>query len=342
MKFGLALPHYDTSRAGQPVTWEGVKETALAAERAGFDSVWVSDHMFLDWGKYGGPPNPQGTLECWTTMAALAAATNGVRIGSLALCNDFRNPGLLAKMIATADVLSGGRIDVALGAGWYEPEYRALGIPFDPPGDRIRRLGEAVEIAARLLEGEELTYKGEHYVLDGAICRPQPVQRPRPAIWVGGKGDFLLRTAARVADGWNFSWIGSLEAYAERGRAASRMCEEVGRDPASLRRSVGVYLLTGRDERDLMRRYERLVERTPGGVLGEKGGAAVSFEEFRRTRVAGTVQEVVDSLGGLADLGVEEVIFTLGVLPFQLADEEDIELVGTEIAPAVAGSRRTQ
>lgn len=189
MRLGLALPHYDTSLAGGRASWEGVERIARLAERTGFDSVWVSDHLFLDWAKYGGPDDAQGSLECWTTMAALAAATERMRVGSLTTCNDFRNPALLAKMASTLDVLSGGRLEVGLGAGWYEPEYRAAGIDFDPPATRIRRLGEAVEIVQRLLTGEELTFKGDHYTIDGAICRPRPVQDPRPRVWVGGKGD---------------------------------------------------------------------------------------------------------------------------------------------------------
>src|SRR5215210_9125982 len=146
MRFGLALPHYDTSLGGRKASWDGIRDAALAAEASGFHSVWVSDHLFLDWSKYGGPDEPQGSLECWTTMAGLAAATSKVRIGSMALCNDFRNPALLAKMIATLDLLSGGRLDVALGAGWYEPEYRAAGIEFDRPSVRIERLGESLQI----------------------------------------------------------------------------------------------------------------------------------------------------------------------------------------------------
>jgi probable F420-dependent oxidoreductase len=308
----------------------------LLAERSGFDSVWVSDHLFLDWGKYGGPSDRQGSLECWTTLSALAAATTRVRLGSLALCNDLRSPSLLAKMAASLDLLSAGRADIGLGAGWYQPEYDAAGIPLDRPAVRIKRLGEAAEIVARLLEGEELTFTGEHYKIDGAVVRPGPRQSPRPPIWIGGKGDLLLKTAARVADGWNFSWIGSFDTYQERAQAADRACEKTGRDPKTLRRSVGVYLLAGRDDLDVRRRYERLVERTPMGVLpNENGGPGVSWDEFRRDRVAGTVDEVIESLGRLKDAGVEEAIVTLGVLPFQLSDEEDVELVGSEIAPAL-------
>src|SRR3989337_3486055 len=110
MRFGLALPHYDTSCAGERASWGAVRRVAETAEQSGFDSVWVSDHFFLDWGKYGGPDDVQGSLECWTTLSALAAATERIRLGSLTMCNDFRNPALVAKMASTLDLLSGGRL----------------------------------------------------------------------------------------------------------------------------------------------------------------------------------------------------------------------------------------
>ena len=337
MRLGLALPHYDTSFAGRPLSWGAVRDVALTAERAGFDSVWVSDHLFLDWSKYGGPQDRQGALECWTTLSALAAATERVRLGSLTICNDLRSPALLAKMAASLDLLSGGRVDLGLGAGWYEPEYEAAGIDYDDAGTRIRRLREAATIIGRLLEGEEVTFEGDHYTVQGAIVRPGPRQEPRPPIWIGGKGDFLLKTAARVADGWNFSWLGSIETYRDRTAAAEAACEKVGRDPETLRRSVGVYVLAGTDEADAQRRFERLAERTPAGVLtnGSNGGPAVSWDQFRGDRFAGTVAEVTDRLGELREMGVEEAILTLGALPFQVSDLEDVELVGTQIAPAL-------
>jgi probable F420-dependent oxidoreductase len=333
MRFGLALPHYDTSLRGAPVSWEGVRDAAQLAERCGFDSVWVSDHLFLDWSKYGGPADRQGSLECLTTLSALAAVTERVRLGSLTLCNDLRHPGVVAKAVATIDRLSGGRVELGLGAGWYEPEYAAAGIAFDPPGRRIGRLGEAAEVIKALLRGDELSYDGRHYHLDGAVVRPGPLQSPHPPLWIGGKGDLLLATAARVADGWNLSWLGPVDAYAERARAADHACERVGRDPATLRRSVGAYVLAGRDAADLKRRLERLAGRTPAGVLGR--GAGLSLESYGKTRYAGTVAEVTDRLGALSGFGVEEVIVSFGALPFQLADPEDVELFAAEVVPAL-------
>ncbi len=336
MRVGLALPHYDTSFRGERASWGNVARIARIAEASGFSSVWMSDHLFLDWSKYGGPPDRQGSLECWATLSSLASVTSTVRLGTLTLCNDFRYPTLLAKMAATLDQFSGGRLELGMGAGWYEPEYEAAGISFNKAGTRIARLGEAVQIVRRLLDGEELTFSGKHYDFDGAIVRPGPAQEPRPPVWIGGKGDYLLKTAARAADGWNFSWIGDFDAYAERSAAADRACEAVGRDPATLRRSVGAYVLAGADEGDARRRYERLVERTPPGVLRPSGGGTgVSWEEFGRTRVTGTPTEIVDRLGSLERVGVEEVIVSLGALPFQVADEEDVQFVGEEIASAL-------
>ena len=335
MRFGLALPHYDTSFAGRPARWASVRDVALAAEQSGFDSVYVSDHFFLDWGKYGGPDDVQGSLECWTTLAALAATTENIRLGTLTLCNDFRNPALLAKMAATLDLLSGGRLDVGLGAGWYEPEYRAAGIPFESPGTRIDRLAESLQIVTRLLAGEKLDFDGRHYKTDGGLARPRPIQEPRPPVFVGGKGDRLITTAIRYADGWNMSWLGSFDTYRERVAFAEAVCEREGRDPATFRRSVGVYILAGRDERDAMRRFERLIDRTPSGVLQRSSsGTAVSWEGFRSDKIAGTASEVIERLANLESLGVEEVIVGLGAVPFQVADIEDVEFVGTEIASA--------
>jgi probable F420-dependent oxidoreductase len=327
VKLGLALPHYDTSLGGKPASIDAVLRVAQRAEQAGLDSVWVSDHLFLDWSKYGGPTHAQGSLECWTTMTAVAATTERLRVGPLVLCNDFRNPALLAKMAATLDVLCAGRLDLCLGAGWYEPEYRAAGIDFAPTGIRIRRMGEAVEIVRRLLDGEELTLKGEHYTIDGAICRP--VRENRPPVFVGGKGNKLLRTAARVADGWNFSWLTDIDTYRERVEFAERACEQAGRDPKTFRRSVGAYVVAGSDADDARRRFERLAERTPSGVL-----AGVSWDEFRRGRVAGAIGEVAERLAPLAELGVEEIIVTFGAVPFQLADEDDIDVLG-DVAAAL-------
>jgi probable F420-dependent oxidoreductase len=336
VRIGLALPQYDYSVPGEsPLPWDTILEHAQRAEALGFDSLWLSDHLFLDIAKYGGSDERHGVYEPLVTLAALARSVTRPRLGTLVVCEMLRPAAVLAKALSTLDRIAGGRLDVGLGAGWYEPEYRAAGIDFRPPGERIRALGEGTQIIRRLLEGEVVDFDGRHYRLRGAACRPGPVQEPSPPLWLGGKGDMLLRTAARHADGWNFSWIGSIDAYAARARVADETCERLGRDPRSLRRSVGAYVLVGDTDAGARRRFERLTDVTPAGVLrDDAGGRGVSWEEFRRDHLAGTAAEVIERMGHLKDIGVEEVVVGLGTLPFQVADEDDIERFGTEIAAA--------
>ena len=152
---------------------------------------------------------------------------------------------LLAKMVATLDLLSDGRVDVGLGAGWYEPEYRAAGIDVrSSPGTESSASARRSRSSSDFWRARSSTFKGEHYTIDGAICRPLAPRMPRPPVWIGGKGDLLLTTAARVADGWNFSWLGSVDTYGERPKAADEACAR--RRPRSQprsRRSVGAYVL---------------------------------------------------------------------------------------------------
>ncbi|MFN2625361.1 MAG: TIGR03619 family F420-dependent LLM class oxidoreductase, partial [Mycobacteriales bacterium] len=210
---------------------------ARSAEAAGFATGWVSDHFFLDPSRYGGPSSASPALECWTTMTAVAASTRRLRVGSLVLCEAFRPPGALAKMVATLDVLSGGRVEVGLGAGWLEAEYEAHGFAFDPPGQRLARLEDYARIVGGMLAVSPFSYAGAHYAVRDAPCVPGPVQRPRPPVWIGGKGDRLLRIVARVGDGWNTVWRVGLDDYRARLDVLSRACDAVGRDPASVRRS---------------------------------------------------------------------------------------------------------
>jgi probable F420-dependent oxidoreductase len=230
VKIGVALPHYG-SPARDPSA-ERVVEIAVECERLGFDSVWVSDHIVFDLAKYGGPPDPIGCLEPLTTLAVLAAETERVRLGTMVLCNEFRHPAQLAKEAATIDVASAGRLELGIGAGWYEPEFVQAGIRFPRPGVRLERLGESVEILKALFVGEPVTYAGKHYRIGGLVARPRPAQQPRPTIWVGGKGDRAVALASRVGDGWNAAWFQEPDAYRER---AAKLGD------ADVKRSIGQY-----------------------------------------------------------------------------------------------------
>jgi probable F420-dependent oxidoreductase len=215
MKVGVALPHYDFSYPdGRKADLEATIDFAQRVEELGFDSVWVSDHFFLDLARYGGSTERHASLEAMTTLAAVAMETERVRLGTLVLCEAFRHPPLLAKMAATLDIVSNGRLDLGVGAGWYEEEYRAYGYEFPPVGVRMERLRETVQILAGMLSQERFSFAGRHYRVEDAPNDPPPVQQPRPPVWVGGKGGpRLMRIVAEGADGWNTVWRWSPDAY---------------------------------------------------------------------------------------------------------------------------------
>jgi alkanesulfonate monooxygenase SsuD/methylene tetrahydromethanopterin reductase-like flavin-dependent oxidoreductase (luciferase family) len=191
-----------------------------------------------------------------------------------------------------------------------------------PPGTRLARLGEAVQVVTALLAGDTVDFEGAHYAVRGAQLLPPPVQRPRPPVFAGGKGDRLLRLVARHADGWNTCWTWTVEAYRERRDALTRACDAEGRDPASVRRSLGLYTLTGEDEADLARRFERLATLTPPGVL-----AGHDLDTWRKGRLVGPVQDLRQMVDEWAALGVDEIICGLGAVPFQVSTLDDLELV---------------
>jgi probable F420-dependent oxidoreductase len=323
MRLGLALPQYDYSVAGEsPLPWARVVEWARAAEAAGFDSLWLSDHLFLDVAKYGGPPDREGCLDPIVALAALAGEVTRVRLGTLVLCEAFRPAAVLAKALAGLDVVCDGRLDVGIGAGWYEPEYAAIGMEMPRPGERLDRLREAIAILRGLLGGGPCTFDGRYHRADGAVNVPPAVQQPTPPIIVGGKGDRLLSVVAEQADGWNTCWVWTPAAYRERLDVLARACERVDRDPESVTRSLGLYTLCGEDARDLDRRFERLQAVTPRGVLD-----GVTLDQWREGRLVGTVDEVREQAEGWAALGLETLIVGLGAVPFAVTALDDLELV---------------
>jgi probable F420-dependent oxidoreductase len=323
VRIGLALPQYDVSIAGEnPLQYETIVEWATAAERLEFDSIWLSDHLRWDLAKYGGSAEASGLFEPIVTLGALAQRTRRIRLGTLVLLEALRPPAVLAKSLATLDRLSDGRLDVGLGAGWYSPDYEAIGATLPAPGVRIARLGEYLQIITRLLAGETVEVTGEYHSVAGAVLLPPPIQTPRPPVWVGGRGDRLLGLVARFADGWNTCWAITPDAYRERLAALDAACERWGRDPSSVRRSLGLYTLVGEDETDLARRFDRLVSLSPRGVLDGQ-----TLASFRQGRLVGTVQEVREMVDQWETLGVEEIICGLGAVPFQASVLDDLEMI---------------
>jgi F420-dependent oxidoreductase-like protein len=242
MRVGIIVPQgwtgeydgWDATRA-----WDRSVAVARQAEALGFDSIWLFDHFQTE-----PDPTDELTFEAFVGLSALAAHTSRVRLGHLVLCAGYRNPALVAKMIGTLDVVSGGRAELGLGAGWKEDEWRAYGYGYPPLRERLAALEDALEIATRMLSPGRATYEGPFAAVHGAINVPRGLQAPRVPIVVGGNGPTVTwRLAARFADELNLDWLSPDEVAAAMPVIASR-CEEIGRDPASLPVSVNI----GRDD----------------------------------------------------------------------------------------------
>ena len=235
MRIGVTLPLADGDTPdGHVPAFRETLAFAQAAEGAGLDSIWVFDHLVF---RFAGRPEG-GLQEAWTTLAALAPIVPRVELGSLVMCSSFRGPGLMAKMAATLDDLSGGRLVLGLGCGWHDPEYEAFGYPTD---HRVGRFAEDLEITSRLLRGERVTTHGRWQSVASAALVPPPA-RPVP-ILVAAKGERMLRLTARWADAWNTAWFGRVDdRLRARLVALDEACASVGREPASVRRTIGIRL----------------------------------------------------------------------------------------------------
>jgi probable F420-dependent oxidoreductase len=333
MRFGLALPHYDFSLPEhRPITFDALRPWAVRAEELGFDSVWISDHFFLSLARYGGADEPLGSLEPLTALAAIAGSTRRVRLGTLVLCAPFRHPALLAKAATAIDLASDGRFDLGIGSGWYADEFERFGLPFGTIGERFAILEEQLEVLGPLLEGRTVEHPGPRYPMHEARNLPEPAQRPRPPIWVGGKGGpRLLRAIARRADGWNTVWRWSPADYADRLRDLERICDEVGRDPATVRRSVGLSTIVGEDHADLERRIDFLRDWGPGL-------ATATREELSTHALVGTPEEVAERIAVFDELGVEELILTPAQIPFAIPDADMLDLIAERVVDPARGA----
>ena len=301
----------------QGATYDDIRRVAQAAESLGFDGFFRSDH-YLRMGPGDGLPGP---TDAWTTLAGLARETSRIRLGTLVSSVTYRHPGVLAIQVAQVDQMSGGRVELGLGAGWFVAEHEAYGIPF--PAKRFGLLTEQLEIVTGLWStplGEHYGFAGEHYTLSDSPALPKPVQQAGlrggagvPVI-VGGKGPTRTPSlAARFANEYNASFpdLDAIPGLFGRVRAA---CEEIGRDPESLTTSVALVLAVGADEAELARRAAA-IGRTPA--------------ELREHGVAGTVSEAVDRLGALAEMGAQRVYLQV----LDLADLEHLDLVAREVMP---------
>jgi F420-dependent oxidoreductase-like protein len=269
---------------GAEAKWATTVEITRLAEELGFDSIWVYDHFHTI-----PQPIPEAVFECWTTMAALSQVTSRIRLGQMVGCAPYRNPGLLAKIAATVDVVSGGRLDWGIGAGWYEHEFDGYGYDFPPAKVRIGMLRETVEIVTSLWSQERTTYEGRYFRLDGALCDPKPLQRPRPPVWIGGGGEQLtLRVVARLADKSNFG--GNAEQWAHKAEVLKGHCKDVGRDYDEIDKTWSPEVFIRETEAEVEEAGTR-------SVWGEPA------ENWRRGNLVGTPEQVCEKIRQYVEMG---------------------------------------
>jgi F420-dependent oxidoreductase-like protein len=307
IRFGIKTTPTGTS-------WDELLRTWQLAERLGYDSAYLFDHLM--------PPSGDRSATCyeaWTTLSALAVSTQRLRVGILVSANTYRNPALLAKMAATLDVICRGRLDLGLGAAWFEPDHRGYGIPFPETAERIRRLEEACQVIRTLWTQPLASFTGTYYELVDASCEPKPLQRPHPPLVLGGGGEKLtLRVVARQADAWNIFQV-SPQTFARKASLIDAYCDEAGRDPQTIDKSINAVIAMGADEQEADAVLQRVAARR-----GEDPDFA------RATMLAGTGPQVVERVNAYIEAGARHIVLSLQA-PYAT---EQLERFAAEVIPA--------
>jgi len=301
--------------------FEDVLGIANDADAAGFTRLWVSDHLFLAKDAVN-----VDCLEAWTLLAALAVRTDRIRIGPMVTAQSYRNPALLAKIAAVVDVMSGGRLDFGLGAGWKEIEYRAYGYDFPDAPTRVTQMIETLEICTRMWREDRATYHGKHYRIDDALCSPKPVQRPLP-IWIGGSKPRVMRAAAKYGEAFNITVSASAPTeLADRLRDLDEACRAVNRDPKTLLRSAFLIACVGTTQE----RADALIDQLAARAKTDRAG----FLASRPGLIFGTPEVALEKLRAYASLGIGHV--NVMFQPYG-TEREQIAALG-ETARDLAGS----
>jgi len=287
IQFGFSIPLAAPYAAPnfKTLDYKSIKQAVLTCEEFGYDALWAADHL----GYHG---IGSSIFECWTLLSALAAVTRRVRLGPLVLCNGYRHPSMIAKMAATLDVVSNGRLDFGIGAGNNKVEHVAYGLPwFDKPSTRIQRMVEGIEVVKRMWTEAKPSFKGKHYEIQEAICEPKPIQKPYPPIWIGGAGEKLtLRATAKYAQGWNH-WGGvSVEIFRRKLEALEKHCLDLGRGFNTIEKSLETRVIISEDPLEIR-------------VLAARFAPDASLEELKRSQIIGTPDEVVRRLEEYVSVG---------------------------------------
>jgi len=300
----------------QGASYSDLAAVARTAEQAGFDAFFRSDH-YLKMGDVSGLPGPS---DAWITLAGLARDTSTIRLGTLVTPATFRLPGPLAISVANVDDMSGGRVELGMGAGWYDEEHRAYGIPYDTSNaHRFDVLEEQLRIITGLWstpEGERFDFAGEHYTLSSSPALPKPVQQPLPIILGGGGPRRTPRLAARFAAEWNLPFS-PMPVFEDRRTAVRAACEEIDRDPDSIITSAALVVCVGEDDAEIARR---------AAAIGRE------VDELRENGLCGTPAEVTERLVKWRDAGAQRAYLQV----LDLSDLDHISLIGQEVLPAVA------
>jgi F420-dependent oxidoreductase-like protein len=295
---------------GAQAQWQTSVDVAVLAEKLGYDSIWVYDH-------FHNVPKPaqEAVFECWTTIAAISQRTSRIRLGQMVGCNSYRNPGLLAKITSTVDVISSGRLDWGIGAGWYESEYKGYGYEFAKPSDRIGMLRETVEIVKSMWTNAETNYDGKYYKMSRANCDPKPLQQPTPPVWIGGGGEQLtLRVVAEHADVSNFG--SSLEEFTKKRAILQDHCRIIGRDEDTIRKTISSEVFIRETEKEI-------IEAGSKNLWGEPA------ESWRAKALVGTPEQVSEKIQKYLDAGCT------GFIPWcaDYPSTETLELFATKVIP---------
>jgi F420-dependent oxidoreductase-like protein len=330
MRFGLFVPQgwrLDLVGIDPKDHWAtmlGIAQLA-DAEDSPYESIWVFDHFHTV-----PVPTQEATHEAWTLMAAFAAATDRVRLGQMCTCMAYRNPAYLAKVAATVDVISGGRAEMGIGAGWYEHEWRAYGYGFPKAGDRLGMLDEGVEIMHQLWTQGTATLDGKHYQVDGAICQPLPLQDGGVPLWIAGGGEKkTLRIAAKYANYTNFD--GTPEVFQRKSEILAEHCRELGTDYEAITRSANYNVILGETEKDVQDRIAWTKDHLlRSGVPEDIAEARV--RDFANGLLVGTPEVVAERLTQVSKLGMNYAIVNFAEVAY---DRSTLTLFTEKVIPAV-------
>jgi F420-dependent oxidoreductase-like protein len=328
MRFGMFVPQgwrLDLVGVEPADQWEVMKGLAQHADAGPWESIWVYDHFHTV-----PEPTDEACHEAWTLMAAFGATTRRVRLGQMCTCMSYRNPAYLAKVAATCDVISGGRVEMGIGGGWYEQEWRAYGYGFPSAPERLGRLDEGVQIMRQAWAEGRASLAGRYYQADGAIVAPKPLQQGGIPLWIAGGGEKVtLKIAARYAQYTNF--VGTLDGFTRKSELLAGHCKDVGTDFDAIVRSANYNVAIGSTEAEVEERLQQLRSRLASAVGEEKAEGALGA--FRGLPAVGTPEQIVEKLGALQDRGMTYGIF---YFPEAAYDRSGIEMFEREVVPALS------